>query len=116
MLFQEDGWCATGVHWKLCPPEQADRRSWGHAQHCRPDQEPGGARVCGGLSLGVPLQLERWQCSVGSERRPPQPLTSAEHFSSVSPLGQGSPTFLTSRTGLVEDSFSTDRGRGLVLG
>lgn len=51
MLFQEDGWCATGVHWKLCPPEQADRRSWGHAQHCRPDQEPGGARVCGGLSL-----------------------------------------------------------------
>lgn len=69
-----------------------------------------------GSAWWVPLQLERWQCSVGSERRPPQPLTSAEHFSSVSPLGQGSPTFLTSRTGLVEDSFSTDRGRGLVLG
>lgn len=110
MLFQEHGWCATGVHWKLCPPEQADGRSWGHAQ------EPGGARVCGGLSLVGASPVGKMAVFCGLERRPPQPLTSAEHFSSVSPLGQGSPTFLTSRTGLVEDSFSTDRGRGLVLG
>lgn len=69
-----------------------------------------------GSALWALLQLERWQCSVSSERPPPQPLTSAEHLPSVSPLGQRSPTFLASRTGFVEDGFSMDWGRGMVWG
>ena len=50
MLFQ-NGWRVMGVRWKLCSPAQAARWSWGHAQHCGPDREPGGAHVCGGLGL-----------------------------------------------------------------